>query len=110
VQLFAAAGGEAADVCFYCPVFVGILVTIAAAIAAVIRGSVWLAALSVIVSAFVGFVVIGAAATWQPTDNPEEQWTQRQVYGLPWNWLPTAALAVGSLVWVNVRRSRRQTG
>src|SRR5262249_15467568 len=106
VSIFATAGGggEAADMCFFCPAFAMILIAVAAGIVGAVRGSVWAAATAVIVAGVVGGVVLYAAATLEPSDDPDEQGTQQAMRSTVGCWGVSAVVAVGSAGWVAARR------
>lgn len=108
VTIFATAGGggEAADMCFFCPAFVMLLATVAVGLTGAIRGSVWSAAVAVMLAGFVGVVVLYAAATLEPSDDPDEQGTQRLMQETVGWWVASAVVAVGSAGWVAARRVR----
>jgi hypothetical protein len=109
VAVFATAGGggEAADMCFFCPAFMIILATVAVGVIGAARGSVGAAVIAAMLAGFTGVVVLYAAATLEPSDDPDEQGNQQLMRSTVGWWATSAVIAVGSVGWVAVRRHRR---
>jgi hypothetical protein len=103
----AGGGGEAADLCFFCPVFVLLLATVVIAFAGAIRGSVGAVVIAVLMAGSLGALVLYAAATLEPSDDPDEKDTRRLMWSMVVLWAVSAVIAIGSAGWAAARRLRK---
>jgi hypothetical protein len=97
--------------CFFYPAFVPLLAAFVVGTVGAARESVRDAVVALMLAGFLGVVVLYAAATLEPSDDPDEQGTQQLMRSTVKWWSASAVVAVGAAVWVATRRlrSRRPT-
>jgi len=106
----AGGGGEAYDLCFFYPAFVGVLAAGLVAFVGMVRGAALASVVAVVMSGVIGAFVLLAVATNQPTDDPDEQGSQQMLRSLLWWWGTVAVISVASAVVVAVRRYAARRG
>ena len=100
----AGGGGEAYDMCFFCPAFVGVVAAALVAFVGLARGAARASVVAIVMAGIVGAFVLLAVATNQPTDDPDEQGSQQMLRSLLWWWVAAAVISVASATIVAARR------
>jgi uncharacterized membrane protein len=105
----AGGGGEAYDMCFFCPAFVGVVAIALVAFVGLAHGATRTSVVAVLMSGIIGVVVLLAMVTTPPTDDPDEQGSQQMLGSLLWWWVAVAVISVASAMIVAARKcaSRR---
>jgi len=104
--LFATAGGggEAYDMCCFCPLLMGILATMITAVVSLKHGTPRTAVIAIVIAALVGVIVIQLVASMKPTDDPDEHGGQETQWLLFWFWVVATVIALVAAVAAIIRR------
>lgn len=94
----AGGGGEAYDMCCFCPLFLGILATGFAAFASLKSETARLWGAAVTLTALTGMVAVPLFASMTPTDDPDEVGSHEWRWILFWMWVGTAGLALTAVI------------
>jgi hypothetical protein len=94
--------------CFFGPVSVLMLATVIAAVAGAVRGSRRAIGAAALLAVPVGAAVLFAAATQEPSDDPDEQVNQMLSRSMVVLWAVSALTTVASAVWIAVHQLRRR--
>jgi hypothetical protein len=65
--------------------------------------------IAVLMAGFLGALVLYAAATLEPSDDPDEQDSRRLMWSVVVLWAVSAVIAIGSAGWAAARRLRKPT-
>jgi hypothetical protein len=106
----AGGGGEAYDLCFFCPAFVGVVATALVAFVALARGAPRASVVAVVMAAILGGFVLLAVATNEPSADPDEQGSQQMLRSLLCMWVSAACISVTCAIAVALHRSASSRG